>query len=332
MAVVDFYTGKRQDERLFQVRAASGLNESNPAEGGFLVQQDFNAELLTPMWETNEIPNRCRRIPVSAPSNSFSMNTIDESSRATGSRWGGIRVYRRAEAGTVTKSKPKFGRIEMKLESMMGICYATEENLQDSAQLGAIVKEGFRDEFGFKISDEVIRGTGAGQCLGILNSNALVTVPKETGQEADTVITENILNMWKSRRGRNFVWLYNQELEDQLETLTLAIGTGGVEKKLFVDTPNGPTIKGAPARAVEVASGPGDVGDIVLADLNQYLLIDKGGIQEAESIHVQFLYGEMTFRFMYRINGQPMLKSKITPYKRTSTDFYISPFVTLAAR
>ena len=33
-----------------------------------------------------------------------------------------------------------------------------------------------------------ISGTGAGQPLGILNAPALVTVSKETGQAADTIV------------------------------------------------------------------------------------------------------------------------------------------------
>ncbi|MFA4973652.1 MAG: phage major capsid protein [bacterium] len=336
LAVKDFYTDRGLDKRLTEVRTGpSGLNEGTPSEGGFLVQQDFTAELLKNTYDTNEIPRRCRRIPISGPSNSFSMNVIDETSRATGSRWGGIQVYRVAEAIATTASKPKFAKLEMKLEKMMGLCYATDENLQDATQLGAIISQGFTEEFGFKLSDEIFRGDGAGKCLGILSSPALVTIAKETGQAADTIVTENILKMWKCRKGRNLAWLYNQELEDQLETLTLAIGTGGVEMRLFAPpTVAGGfgTIKGAPAIPVEVASGAGDVGDIVLADLSQYLLIDKGDIQTAESIHVMFLTDESTFRFIYRVNGQPMAKSKITPYKRTDSNFYVSPFVTLAAR
>jgi HK97 family phage major capsid protein len=335
LAVADYAMGRSTDNRLLEVRAVSGLNETIPSEGGFLVQQDFYAELLKPVYETNEIPGRCLRIPISGPSNSFSMNTVDETSRATGSRWGGLRVYRRAEAETITASKPKFGKIEMKLEDLMGLCYATRENLQDAAQLAGIIQQGFRDEFGFVLSDEIYRGDGAGKCLGILNSGALVEVPKETGQTNYTVITENILKMWKSRQGRNLVWFYNQELEDQLELMTYAIGTGGEMARLFKapegNAPYG-TIKGRPAIPVEVASAPGDVGDILLADMSQYLLIDKGGIEEAESIHVKFLENEMTYRFIYRCNGQPMAKSKLTPYKRRSSDFYLSPFVAIASR
>ena len=69
--------------------------------------------------------------------------------------------------------------------------------------------------------------------------------------------------------------------------------------------------------------------DIVLADLSQYLLIDKGGISAASSIHVRFLYDENVFRFIYRVDGQPIWNAPITPYKGAGT---LSPFVTLQAR
>jgi len=38
---------------------------------------------------------------------------------------------------------------------------------------------------------------GAGTPLGILNSTALITVAKETGQGSATVISENVNKMWK---------------------------------------------------------------------------------------------------------------------------------------
>ena len=67
----------------------------------------------------------------------------------------------------------------------------------------------------------------------------------------------------------------------------------------------------------------------MLADFSQYLMIDKGAIQSATSIHVAFLTGEVAFRFIYRVDGQPIDNKKITPYKGSNTQ---SPFVTLATR
>jgi HK97 family phage major capsid protein len=66
-----------------------------------------------------------------------------------------------------------------------------------------------------------------------------------------------------------------------------------------------------------------------LADFSQYLLADKGGMQTASSTHVKFLYDETAFRITYRVDGQPVRGSAITPFKGSKS---LSSFVTLAAR
>jgi len=330
-AVARYATGRGLDNRLVETRAATGLNEAVPTLGGFWVDQSLVGSLLKASYDTSAVANKCRRLPVGPGNNGLKMKTIDETSRATGSRWGGVQVYWEAEADSTTSKTPKFGRFELNLDKIMGVCYATSELLDDAEQLGAVITQAFSEEIGFKLSDGVIRGTGAGQMLGVLESDALLSVPKDSGQTADTVSSTNILNMWKACMGRaNAYWFYNQELEDQLHLLTFPIGTGGVMANLW-NAERG-TILGRPAIAVEQASGPGDVGDIILMDPTQYIIIDKGGIQTAESIHVAFLTDQSVFRFTYRVNGAPTLKSKITPYKRTSSSFYMSPYVAIAAR
>ena len=89
------------------------------------------------------------------------------------------------------------------------------------------------------------------------------------------------------------------------------------------------TLFGRPVIPIEQASAIGDVGDIILADMNEYLLIEKGGIEGAASIHVRFLYDESVFRFILRIDGQPKRKLPLTPYKGGNT---LSPFIVLEAR
>ncbi|MEN6614962.1 MAG: phage major capsid protein [Syntrophorhabdus sp.] len=73
----------------------------------------------------------------------------------------------------------------------------------------------------------------------------------------------------------------------------------------------------------------GTVGDILLADWSQYITANKGDINEAMSIHVNFLYDQETYRFIYYFDGQPRWSSAITPFKGSNT---VSPFVTLATR
>ncbi len=78
--------GGRVSHKLRETRATSGLNETIPAEGGFLVGTDFSSELIDSIYKSGTLAKRCRKIGISQNSNSISIPGIDESSRATGSR------------------------------------------------------------------------------------------------------------------------------------------------------------------------------------------------------------------------------------------------------
>ena len=321
--------GGKIDERL-TTRAASGLNESNPSDGGFLVQTDFVAELLKRTYDTGVLAKLVKKIPISNNANSLKINAVDETSRANGSRFGGVQTYWEGEADEIAGSKPKFRVLTLDLKKLTGLCYATDELLQDTTALENVIREAFAEEFGFKIDDAIIRGTGAGEPLGILNSQALVTVAKETNQ-TEIIKVENLIKIWNRlwpRSRANAIWYINQEVEPYLYTLKIGdtpvyVPAGGLSEK-----PYG-TLFGRPVVVLEQCSAAGDLGDIILLDPTQYLLIDKGGINAASSIHVRFLYDENVFRFIYRVDGQPIWNKPLTPYKGSAT---VSPFVTLAKR
>jgi HK97 family phage major capsid protein len=321
--------GGRVDTRL-STRAASGLNESNPSDGGFLVQQDFVSTLLKRTYETGILASKVKKIPISSNANGLKINSIDEDSRANGSRWGGVQTFWQDEAEQFASSKPKFRTMDLSLKKLTGLCYATDELLQDSVALESVIKEAFAEEFGFKIDDAILNGSGAGQPLGVLNSSALVTVAKENAQ-TDKITVENLMKMWNrlwSRSRANSVWYINQELEPYLYTLKIGdkpvyIPVGGLSEK-----PYG-TLFGRPVVPLEQCNAAGELGDIFLADISQYLLIDKGGINQASSIHVRFLYDENVFRFIYRVDGQPIWNKPLAPYKGSAS---VSPFVALAKR
>lgn len=314
----------------------SGLSESSGPDGGFLVQSDFATELMKRTYETGVLVNRCRRIPISSTANRLTWNSIDETTRVNGSRWGGVQAYWTDEADTLTSSKLKLYQNELVLKKLTGLFYATEELLSDSAALGAMSTQAFSEEFGFKIDDAIVNGTGVGQPKGILNDSAVyVSVSKESGQAADTVVAENITKMWArlwNGARRNAVWLINQDVIPQLHLMSLAVGTGGVPVYMPAGGLSGQpfsTLYNRPVLEIEHAATVGDLGDIILTDLSQYLFIDKGAMQSAQSIHVRFLYDEMTFKFTYRCNGMPLWRSSVTPFKGSNT---VSPIIVLAAR
>jgi HK97 family phage major capsid protein len=324
------------DQRLLDIQAAAlGLNEGVPSAGGFLVQTDFAAELLKAVYATGILPGKTDRRPVSENANGMKINAIDETSRVDGSRQGGVQVYWTGEAGAFTSSKPTFRQIELTLNKLSGLYYATDEELRDTSNLEANVTAFFSEEFGFKLDDAIVRGSGAGQPLGFLGHAGTVSVAKETTQDAATILAENIQKMFSRLLPRslgNAEWYINQACWPQLFQLAQAVGVGGVPVFLppggLSAAPFG-TLLGRPITPIEHCAALGTVGDIMLADLSQYLMIEKGGLEAASSMHVQFLTDEMTFRFILRTDGQPKRNSVLTPYKGSDT---LSAFVTLATR
>jgi HK97 family phage major capsid protein len=317
--------------------AANGMNESAPSDGGFLVGTEQAGMLAERAYNEGQIAALCDRVPISGAFNGLKYPYIDESDRADGSRSGGVLAYWKNEAAALASSAPKIGEETMNLEKLTGLFYATDELLQDATALGAMASSQFGREFAFKLDDAILNGTGAGQPLGILNSAALVSQAKETGQTASTINFDNIVKMyarlWSGANSATTRWVMNRECFPQLMSLAIKVGTAGfplyVAGNSLTGAPNG-TLLGIPVVFAEQALALGTAGDIYLADFGQYRIIEKAGIQMASSIHVQFLTDQQVFRWVMRVNGQPLWKKPLTPYKGTSST--VSPFVALAVR
>ena len=58
-------------------------------------------------------------------------------------------------------------------------------------------------------------------------------------------------------------------------------------------------------------------------------MVDKGDVQQATSMHVRFLTDEMTFRWIYRTDGQPIWHTALTPFNGPNS---LSPFIALQSR
>lgn len=316
-------------------RAPSGAGEVDPTGGGFLVQTDFANVVFTRAYTMGKILSRVTHFPISTPANGIKIPGVDETSRATGSRYGGVQGYWLAEGDAITTTKPKFRIIELDLKKLGAAMYTTDELLADTNLLDQIATQAFSEEIMFMTEDAIVEGNGVGKPLGILNSAAAISVAKQTGQAAATVVKENIDNMYAQLWARSrdtAVWNINQLLWPQLLQLGQVVGTGGMPVFLPAGSLSGKpysTLYGIPVEEVEYCSAPGTPGDIILSDYSQYAIADKGGVQAASSMHVQFLSDQMTFRIIYRVDGKPLWSKPLTPYKGASN---LSAFVTLAQR
>jgi HK97 family phage major capsid protein len=321
--------GQGLDPRL--MATATGAGTQSDSNLGFAVPMEVAPGIERDMFSSGELLSRVDTRTVTG--NSIAYNVLDSTSRADGSRQGGILGYWVDEGTAPTASNTKLARIEMKLRKVGAFGVMTDELLSDAAALGGELQTAFSAELEFQVENKIYRGNGASAPLGFLNAACLVSVSKETNQAAATINTTNLSKMWArmpASSKKNAVWLINVDCEPQLDELTLPAGTGGLQPR-FVNYNNDGilTIKGRPVVPVEYAETIGTVGDIALVDLSKYRLIRKGGVEQASSMHVYFTTGEQAFRAFYRVDGQAVPRAALTPFKGSNT---LSPFVVLNTR
>lgn len=315
-------------------KAATGMGELVGSEGGFLVPPQFSTKIFERMYNENALLSKTDQYPVTG--NSIEFPRQAETSRADGSRWGGVRSYWVQEGSDLTASKPSFGKFRLSLHKLATVVALTGELKQDAPALEAYLSRVFAAEMAFETGKAIFRGNGAGRPLGFLNAPCAVTVSKEVGQAAATLTSENIVKMWARRFSMGptgaYMWLINQDVAPQLHLLTLGIGTAGIATYMppggLSSAPYG-SLMGAPVVEVEWASTLGTVGDISLVDLSQYVTISNGGPQTLNSLHVYFLSDQEAIRTTWRVDGAPWQASALTPYSGTNTQ---SAFVLLESR
>jgi len=214
------------DERLIKLQNASGMNTGVPDEGGFAVQTDFAGLMMETAVTTGNILPLVDRYEIGGSSNGVKWVDIDETSVAT-TVYGGVQSYWAAEAGTVTATKPKLIEKKLDLEKLMGVSYATYELDQDSTFVSQLMSNAFTTAIQRELENTIINGNGAGKPLGFLNGASTVSVAKESGQVAATVVYENIVKMYNRALNKtNSLWLVHPDVQEQLDFLAFPVGVG----------------------------------------------------------------------------------------------------------
>ena len=338
--------GMRQDDgasfakayrpALESLAKALNLNTSEFEEGGALVLPEFAPDIMRMLYESESLWSRCRQFTVAG--NSMTFPQLQDTDRRDGTRHGGAIAYWPDEGELIRSTRFKFDTIDMKLDKLAVAVYLTEEMLADSPYLiEQFVTEVVQAEIDYQLDRAIIRANGVKKPLGILNSPGKVAQAKQNLQAANTIVAENIDNMWSRRLGSgagdDLVWLINQDTEPQLGKLYYA--TGANSGQLVFQPPTGlsgnsyGTIKGRPVLPSDHCSTLGTEGDIILANWKYYMSINKGQVNQLSSPHVEFLRDILVLKFTFRVNGRSAYDEPIRTEQSASTR---SPFITLETR
>lgn len=324
VAVSNQVLGGVSDERL---GALTNSHEGGGTSGeGYMLPPQYRDQIWDLVEEVDEFGGDIDEEPTSARAVKL---YADETTPWGGS---GIEAYWRAEGSQMTPSKLAGQERNVPLHELYTLALASEELLEDAPRLNNRLGKKAALAIAWKKNLSVVEGTGVGQPMGWFNSSALVTVPKESGQAADTIVAENIIKMYSRLLmvpGSNPFWMANSDTLPQLMTMKIGDQPVWQPPSGMAGAPNG-TLLGLPLRLMEYAKTVGDKGDIQLIQpMGYYGARRATGPKFATSIHLYFDYATQAFRWLFRYGGQPHLSKPVSPANGSATK---SHFIALAER
>jgi HK97 family phage major capsid protein len=326
--------GTAIDKRLLIGAAAPGAgtfaNEGSGGDGGFLIPPEFGKEIFQLSLGDNSFIDMTDKVIVSGNSMSFPR---DES---TPWSTNGVNAYWQGEGKVGTTSKPNVTYEALRLKKLMALVPVSDEMLEDTNAMASYLPKKIGSAIQWKTNEAILFGTGAGLPQGAMNSGAVITVAKDSGQAASTLSAMNLANMIARLPEGSFgsaVWIINNDVLPSLFTLTLGgfpiympagAGVGAIQ-----GSPYG-SLLGRPVIVSQHANTFSSAGDVMLVDLSYYQTITKAsGVQTATSMHLYFDADATAFRTTFRVDGQSKISKAIDPAKGTAK---LSPFVQLGAR
>jgi len=312
-------------------RLSKDLEEGVGSAGGFLLPELFEASLMDLNLSEEIIRTRCKVYGIPrAKGNSISIPAYEDTAHQTSIA--GVIAYWKPEKGTLTSSTPTLRKVSMACNKLTCLSDSSNELIEDSAiPISEMIGYLMKSAIGFEFDKVCIGGTGGGQPLGFRNSPAVITIEKESGQDADTIIYANLVNMFarlpvNSYLKKNTIWISSVSNIPQLMQIGIKLGTAGVHIPVFKEETGRYFMLGKECLFSEHASVLGNEGNLMLCDLSQYALAIKAGIRIESSIHDKFTTDMSTFRAVIRFDGQPLINSELTLADGSTT---VSPFIQL---
>lgn len=308
----------------------AAFSSGEAAAGGFLIPESLFGEIHSLQVAASIFRQYATVIDMTTPKVLFPF--LDSNTNSATS-FGGWTVTRVEEGGTITPSRPNFGRVKLEVTKQVAGAEVPNEMFADVASLDGYIRTTLPQAMAFAEDYDFFNGSGAGAPLGVLNeaNGALITVAAESGQVASTVVLDNVLKMYSRMLPRSkgrAVWFVNPTVMKQLWQLSIAVGTGGAPVMLMDARGNGPTtLLGRPVVETEMLPALGSAGQILFADLSHYLIGDRPGGQLESSPHAQFMNDLTEMKLTARNDGRPWVQGVVTPVNGDT----LSPFVQLGA-
>lgn len=275
------------------------LSEGVQADGGYLVPEEFERQIVTGLDEANVVRSLAKVITTSAE------RKIPVAATHSAAQW-------TAENGAYTESSPTFGQKTIDAYKLTDIVKVSIELLQDSMfDLESYIAGEFARAFGVAEEEAFCVGSGTGQPTGIFTANGGtvgVTAAVANAVTADELIS--LVYALKSPYRRNARFLMNDATVSMIRKLKdnngaylwqPSIQAGEPDRLLGYELHISPYVPAAAAGALTVAFG----------DFRNYWIADRSGRTVQRLNELYSTNGQVGFVATERVDGKVILPEGI---------------------
>jgi len=326
--------------------------------GGFAVDSDLAQIVWDKARQVDTPLARCRLWTTSKVE--FNWPAFDETSRVTGSRWGGLKATWRGggldRSLTSDASVPGFSLVKFRPSSLIIYSDPLPRDLfSDSDLVADALSQTAHLELAYAIVDAMVNGDGLDKPLGVLNAKATIKIARSA---ANDVKADDIDSMWSRFWGpsrSNAVWICADDTLLKVDAAAESYPSGMYFPQGYGGNPY-PLLKGRPLLSIEQCPALGSLGDLILADWSQFGLVARAApvkgksqsdspeievsketvdgihgllanqVDGASTEHLRFDTDEVVWRFKIRVDGKPMWLRPVEIANRSQT---ASPFIAL---
>lgn len=282
------------------------LSEGVDADGGFLVPEEFEKQIVSGLDEANIIRSLAKVITTQAE------RKIPIATSHSDAQW-------TAENAAYVESNPTFGQKQIDAFKLTDLVRVSTELLQDSAfDLEAYIATEFARAFGIAEEQAFCVGTGTNQPTGIFTANGGevgITAASATAVTVDELIA--LIYSLKAPYRKNAKFLMNEGTVAQLRKLKDGNGAylwqpsvqaGQPDRLLGYELYTSPYVPAAAANALAIAFG----------DFKNYWIADRSGRTVQRLNELYSVNGQVGFIATERVDGKVILPEGIKLLKMKS--------------
>jgi len=291
------------------------------AAGGFIVPEQFSQILLKIDPQAAIFRPRAQVIPAGSPPDSaITMPALDQS--GVKGVYSGVTVNWIAEAGLKPETEPSLLEVKLEPQEVAAHVVVTDKLLRNSAAAGALISSLLRKAIIAAEDVAFLRGTGVGQPAGVIGHGSTINIARAG---AGLIAYADIVNMFASFMfGGQPVWIGSQSILPQLMALA-DVGNHIIWQPNARDGAPG-SLMGFPLILNARSPVLGAQGDLILVDLDYYLIKDGSGIAVDMSDGYYFKNNKTIIKAWWNVDGQPWMTTPLLLEDGAST---VSPFVVL---